>query len=230
MSLNIQQKLLDISNFTSKLLRKNFGRGPESCHAILNHRYLVFYIRGFLSPMESVLLENGNVDNIDISRSIVMKSVLSQLKGVLELEFDQDIQDFYHDWNYPNNRGMITVVFAGDIISGDFQLEQFPERSALIDEVVRISYLVQKVPENTDAYRISPKLYLVKRTGILVPIEKALITKGYEQTLLVTKDELEKKYLHRDGRFEDIFNQSISDIFVDWNLHDDNSMLCFILS
>jgi uncharacterized protein YbcI len=175
------------------------------------------------------LLENGNADDVDISRGIVMKNVLTQLKGILELEFDQEVDDFYHDWSYPNNTGMITVVFKEDIASLGDPIEQFQERVPLIEEVVRISMLVQKKPELTEAFRITPKLYLVFRCGILVPIEKALLNKGYEQTLLVTKDELEKSYYHHDGRFEEIFNEKVADIFIDWNLSEDQSMICLVV-
>ncbi|WP_257984304.1 DUF2294 domain-containing protein [Neobacillus cucumis] len=226
----MQQKLNDISSLTSKMLRKNFGRGPESCSAFANDRFLVFYIRGFMSPLESTLLEHGNSDNIEISRDIVMKTVLNQLKGILELEFEQDIESFYHDWNYPQNTGMITIQFEGAITELDY-----PNQGAnvdlklIIEEIERISILVQKRPEKTEAYFISPKIFLVKRDGILVRIEKALIAKGFEQTLLVTKDELEKSYLHRDGRFEEIFRNPVADIFVDWDFNEDRSITCFVL-
>ncbi|MEH7118023.1 Na-translocating system protein MpsC family protein [Neobacillus vireti] len=230
MLMPLQQKLMDISSLTSKLLRKNFGRGPETCFAYANERYLVFYIRGFMSPLESTLLEYGNSDNIEISRNIVMKSVLNQLRGILELEFEKDIESFYHDWNYPQNTGMITVEFESDIIDPEYQNQgSLVDLKPLIDEVERISILVQKRPERTEAYYISPKIYLVKRDGILVQIEKALILKGYEQTLLVTKDELEKSYLHRDGRFEEILKKPVADIFVDWDLSEDRSIICFVL-
>lgn len=221
---------MDISSLTSKLLRKNFGRGPESCFAFANERFLVFYIRGFMSPLESTLLEHGNSDNIDISRNIVMKTILNQLKGILELEFEQDIESFYHDWNYPQNTGMITVQFESVVTQfvGQNQ-DAHIDLNPLIDEVDRISILVQKKPEKTVAYCISPKIFLVKRDGILVRIEKALIAKGFEQTLLVTKDELEKSYLHRDGRFEEIFSNPVADIFVDWEFHEDKSIICFVL-
>lgn len=221
---------MDISSLTSKLLRKNFGRGPESCFAFANERFLVFYIRGFMSPIESTLLEHGNSDNIDISRNIVMKTVLNQLKGILELEFEQDIESFYHDWNYPQNTGMITVQFENAVtLFVDQNQDTHVDLNPLIDEVDRISVLVEKKPETTEAYFISPKIFLVKRDGILVRIEKALIAKGFEQTLSVTKDELEKSYLHRDGRFEEIFSNPVTDIFVDWDFHEDNSIICFVL-
>ncbi|HYK73483.1 MAG TPA: Na-translocating system protein MpsC family protein [Pseudoneobacillus sp.] len=225
---SIQEKLLSISNLTSKLLRKNFGRGPDSCHASVKYQFLIFYIRGFLSPMETILLESGNSKTIEISRNIVMKNILAQLRGVLELELDQDIVSFYHDWNYMNNTGIIMVEFESEIMD-DQRTEPFPQYQSLLEEVDRISILVEKSPEKMEAYQISEKYFLVKRFGILVPIEKALILKGFQEELLITKDELEKSYYHRDGRFETIFKQPVADIFVDWNVHEDNSMMCFIL-
>jgi uncharacterized protein YbcI len=56
----IEQKKEDyISSYISKLLRKKFGRGPQSCQTTISKNHLVTYIRGFLSPMENVLLEQG---------------------------------------------------------------------------------------------------------------------------------------------------------------------------
>lgn len=229
MSSPTQQKLMDISSLTSKLLRKNFGRGPESCFAFAGYHFLVFYIRGFLSPLESILLESGNPDTIDISRSIVMKNILAQLKGILELEFNVDVEGFYHDWNYPQNTGVITVVFEKNITDIMHNNGETTEFNRLVEEVDRISALAEKKPEKTEVFQITPKLYLIKRDGILVQIEKALIEKGYDQILMVTKDELEKSFFHRNGHFEDIFKQPVADIFIDWNVHEDNSLICFIL-
>ncbi|MGI8387270.1 Na-translocating system protein MpsC family protein [Robertmurraya sp. P23] len=223
------EKLMSISSLTSKMLRKNFGRGPDSCFAFANGPYLVLYIRRFLSPMESVLLESGNSDKIDMSRTIVMDKILTQLKGMLEIEFGADVKSAYHDWNYNQNTGMITIEFESNVTGAVAKSEENPIFKNLIDEVDRISIIVQKKPENTEAFFITPRVYLVKRKGILVEIEKSLIDKGYEQTLLVTKDELEKSFLHHNGHFEEIFSHPVADIFVDWNLHDDNSIICFIL-
>ena len=46
---------------------------------------------------------------------------------------------------------------------------------------------------------------------------------------MVTKDELEKSYLHRDSRFEEIFRNPVADIFVDWDFSEDRSIMCFVL-
>ncbi len=225
----LQEKLMKLSSLTSKMLRKNFGRGPDSCFGFVNGPFLVLYIRGFLSPMESVLLESGNLDNIDMSRTIVMNKVLNHLKGMLEIEFEIDVKSAYHDWNYNQNTGMIAIEFDRNIAGAFVNNEDTSILKNLINEVDRISIIVQKKPEMTDAFSISPKVYLVKREGILIEIEKSLIAKGYEETLMVTKDELEKSYLHHNGHFEEIFSRPVADIFVDWNFHADNSIMCFIL-
>lgn len=223
-----QQKLLDTSSLTSKMLRKCFGRGPETCFAYAKGPFLVFYIRGFLSPLESTLLAAGNSDQVEISRDIVMRKFLHELKGIVELEFQQDVESFYHDWNYPQNTGMIAIEFAGEITPQQ-EYDETIDLKPLINEVERISILVQKKPEKTEAFMISPKVLLVKRDGILIKIEKKLIEKGYGQTLMVTKDELEKSYLHRNGHFEELLGSPVKDIFVDWDFHEDQSMICFIL-
>lgn len=225
----LHEKLLNISSLTSKMLRKNFGRGPDSCFAFANGPFLVLYIRGFLSPMETVLLENGNIDNIDMSRTIVMGKILNQLKGILEVDFEDDVKSSYHDWNYKQNTGMITIEFESNVKGVVTTSEETPILKDLINEVNRISIIVQKKPEKTEAFAITPKVYLVRREGILVEIEKSLIEKGYEQTLIVTKDELEKSFLHHNGHFEEIFSRPVEDILVDWDLHKDNSIICFIL-
>ncbi|MED4225421.1 Na-translocating system protein MpsC family protein [Neobacillus cucumis] len=229
MATPIQPKLMEISSFISKLLRKNFGKGPLSCHAFAKSRFFVLYIREFLSPMEIVLIENKDINNAKISRDIVMKTILTELKGILELEFQQDVGSLYHDWNYLNNTGMITVVFEKEVSSFE-PVGQIPEYNGFIDEIERLSILTEKKPDKIEAFQITPKLFLVKRYGILVPIEKALIQNGYEQALLVTKDKLEKTYLHQHGRFEEIFKKPITDIFVDWNLKEDRSLTYFFLS
>ncbi|MEH7384475.1 Na-translocating system protein MpsC family protein [Bacillus sp. JJ1521] len=101
--------------------------------------------------------------------------------------------------------------------------------SLLESEVARISLLVEKTPEATFSFQITPKVFIVKREGILVPIEKALIEEGFVKELHFAKDDLEKSYLHRYGKFDQVFQRAVSDIFVDWNFQNDNSLICFIL-
>jgi len=224
----IENNKLDyISSYISKSLRKNFGKGPQSCQTNLNGKYLVSYIRGFVSPMEEILLKQRQKKTVDDARTLIMDHLLEEIKGVIQVSINVEVTDYYHDWNFPNNSGIIIFILEEDIS------EEVPEsrvdKAGLEDEIARISMLVQKVPEQIHIYPISPTVFLVERKGILVQIEKALISKGFQRELRYTKDELEKEYFHRDGRFEALFQKSVKDIFVDWNFRDDKSMMAFIL-
>ena len=215
-----------ISSYISKLLRKNFGKGPHTCRTTLSKNHLVTYIRGFLTPMEEILLQQGQNRYVDDVRAAIINHVLNEITGVVKVTLEVDVEEYYHDWNFPNNSGILIFVLEGTIgqvSQADIDMQR------LESEVGRLSYLVEKVPDHIHIYPISPSVYLVERSGILVPIEKALIEKGFEQELRFTKDELEKKYFHREGRFEDIFKKSIRDIFIDWNFKEDKSLMAFML-
>jgi uncharacterized protein YbcI len=224
-----QDQLKHISSYTSKLLRQKFGRGPESCHASQGHQFLVLYIRGFICPMEEVLLSQDQWDTVQNSRTIIIDSILPELKGVMQLTLEQEVEEFYHDWNFPNNTGVIIGVLSEPLSNEPPMEEHFQERSAFEKEINRLSEIVQKVPDRVESYQISPKLYIAKREGILVRIEKELARRGYEDVLRVTKNELEKRYFHNDGRFDDILGSDVSDVFIDWNFKMDNSLMCFVL-
>ncbi|WP_404330847.1 Na-translocating system protein MpsC family protein [Mesobacillus maritimus] len=222
-----KNKLDYISSYISKLLRKKFGKGPQSCQTNLNGKYLVTYLRGFVSPMEDILLEQRQKKTVNDARTLIMDHLLEEIKGVVQVSINVEVTEYYHDWNFPNNSGIIIFILEEGIS------EEAPEPSVdkvgLEEEIARISMLVQKVPDQIYIYPISPTVFLVERVGILVQIEKALISKGFQQELKFTKDELEKEYFHRDGRFEVLFQKSVKDIFIDWNFKDDKSMMAFIL-
>ncbi|MCM3412278.1 Na-translocating system protein MpsC family protein [Metabacillus litoralis] len=224
-----QDILNTISSFTSKALRKNFGRGPQSCQSTLCDKYLVTYIRGFISPMEEVLVQQGQRNHVEKARTVIINHILEELKGVVKVSLDRDVEDYYHDWNFPNNSGVI-IFILDEKVTEEYSLRQDVNLNKLEKEVSRISYLVQKVPDQIHVYPLSDSIYLIERKGILIPIEKSLVQKGFMEELKITKDELEKSYFHRYGKFGDIFQSPVKDIFMDWNFKEDKSFMVFVLN
>jgi uncharacterized protein YbcI len=225
---DFQEKLKHISSYSSKLLRKKFGRGPEACLATLSQKYLLLHIRGFVSPMEEVLLLQGKSRDVDNARTVIIANILEELKGVVQVSLDVEVTEYYHDWNFPNNTGVIILILSEECNRA------IPETKASFipefeEEIARISELVQKIPNKIETIRLSERVLIVKRDGILIPIEKALISKGFEKELIFTKDELEKEYFHRFGKFDDILSWEVKDIFIDWDLKEDKSLMVFIL-
>lgn len=224
----IDQKKLDyISRYTSKLLRKNFGRGPQSCQINVCKRYVITYVRGFVAPMEEVLLKQGHAKDVDHARRLIMNSLIEEIKGVIQVSLDVEVGDYYHDWNFPNNTGILIFILEKE--EEDHYVTDI-DISKLEREVGRISHLVQKTPDEMFTCPISHSIYVVERAGILIQIEKALLERGFEQELRYTKDQLEKSYFHRHGEFEEIFQQPIRDIFIDWDFHANKSVMVFILA
>ncbi|WP_343221453.1 MULTISPECIES: Na-translocating system protein MpsC family protein [Ornithinibacillus] len=222
-----QAVLNSISSYTSKLLRKNFGKGPKSCQTTINHQFVVMYIRGFISPMEEVLMSQGQTSQVEIARNVIINHVLEELTGVIQVSLDREVEHYYHDWNFPNNSGVIIYVLNEEIKKENINPKI--DNSMLEREVARISDLVQKVPDHISVIPVAPTIYIVERRGILIPIEKALIDQGFKDELLITKDTLEKSYFHRYGKFREIFNSDIKDIFIDWNTKEDKAVMVFIL-
>ncbi|MGQ4667233.1 Na-translocating system protein MpsC family protein [Metabacillus halosaccharovorans] len=224
-----QEILNTISSFTSKVLRKNFGKGPRLCQSTLSDRYLVVYIRGFISPMEEVLIQQGHRNQVEKARTVIINHVIEELKGVVEISINRDVGEYYHDWNLPNNTG-IMMFLLDERAGSECMPEEHVNLKLLESEVARISLLVEKVPDQIKIYPLSKSLYVIERKGILVPIEKSLIQKGFADELKMTKDELEKSHFHRNGKFDEIFQTNVKDIFIDWNFKEDKSYMAFILN
>ncbi|MDE5414583.1 Na-translocating system protein MpsC family protein [Alkalihalobacterium chitinilyticum] len=223
-----QENLNSISSYLSKLIRKNFGRGPQSCQSTVCKKMFITYIRGFISPMEEVLFEKGHYEQVEMARNVLINHVVDQLKGVVEVSLNCEILEWYHDWNFPNNSGLIILLLDREITS-DVCSSEPVNLKKLEEEVARISLMVQKVPDQIHIYPVSTTVYIVERKGILVPIEKALIAKGFEEELIITKDELEKRHFHNYGKFDEIFNREVKEIFIDWCFKEDKSLMGFVL-
>ncbi|WP_080848587.1 Na-translocating system protein MpsC family protein [Cytobacillus gottheilii] len=216
-----------ISSYISKLLRKNFGRGPKSCRTTVGTKHLVTYITGFINPMEEILIQQGQGKYVDDARASIINHLLDEIRGLVKITLNVEVAECYHDWNFPNNSGVLIFVldeYEGDGFQTDIDIK------SLEQEVGRISAIVQKVPDQVRTYPLSKTICLVERIGILIPIEKALISQGFQKELRYTKDELEKSYFHRSGKFESIFKTHVKDIMIDWNFKEDKSLMIFVLA
>lgn len=66
------------------------------------------------------------------------------MKGILEVDFEDEVKSSYHDWNYKQNTGMITIEFESNVKGVVATSEETPILKDLINEVNRISIIVQK--------------------------------------------------------------------------------------
>lgn len=217
----------EIASYIGKLLRDNFGKGPSSVYVSLKKPFITIHLRDFLAPMERVLLSQGETMKVEETRDLLMQELIPGIKVTLKVIASLEVKELYYDWSLHNRSGILVGVLENEE-DEDNALENYTEKEAVHNDIMRISRQAEKLPEFVDSCFLNERTLLVIRTGILVRIEKELIKTGFEEHLKLTKRQLEKGLLHA-GDFENILQKSVVDIFVDWDFKLDKSYIIFIL-
>ncbi|WP_211656269.1 Na-translocating system protein MpsC family protein [Planococcus alpniumensis] len=218
----------EISGYISTTLRKHFGKGPTSVYVTIKHPFITIHFRGFLAPMEKLQIKQEESKRVLATRDIVMldlkPEILQGLREVAEIE----LKELYADWNLTKETGMIIGVMNEETTE---DTENWPDN--VNPEVVRkkideASRHAEKTPDRTDIYWLNERTILVRRSGILVRIEKELIKNGFIEALKLSKRPLEHELLEEVG-LEQALNRTTSEIFLDWDFEKDVSYIVLLL-
>lgn len=224
-----QQMLTTISSYTGKLLRDHFGKGPESVFVSVGSTYFNIYIRNFLSPIERVLLEQGQEMVVRDLRMKMMDRLLPELREFLEETTGQRVRELYYDWGFVKCSGVIFGICERPFEFGDAVDEQYAGRNELDALINQISKETEKLPELTYSCLLNERTLIVIRKGILVRIEEELIRIGHGEILRRVKSNLEKRDLQNSQQFESILHRRVVDSFVDWDFERNKSGIILIL-
>lgn len=224
---NIQ---LELASHVARLLREAFGKGPQSIYVTIRRPFIVFYLRGLLSPTEKVLLEQDQVFTIHQTRDLLMKSLIPEVRAYVSLIAGMQIRELYYDWGILNHSGVFVGIESYEAGSALFHQEIYLGKEELHHEIANISQHVQKLPEEMYSCMLNDRTLLVIRNGILISIEKELIRLGYDEKLKLAKRNLEKGHLHNNNHFQRLLNTKIIDVFADWDFELDKSVFVFILN
>ncbi|RIX48645.1 DUF2294 family protein [Paenibacillus nanensis] len=224
---NIQS---DLASHVARLLREAFGKGPQSVYVSIRRPFIVFYLRGLLSPTEKVLFEQDQVFFIQQTRDLLMKSLIPEVRAYISLLAGMQIREFYYDWGLHNHSGVFVGIESYEDDPGLFNQEMYFGKEELHLEIASISQHVQKLPEEIYSCMLNERTLLVIRNGILISIEKELIRLGYDEKLKLAKRNLEKGHLHNNNHFHRILNTKVIDVFADWDFELDKSVFVFMLN
>ncbi|WP_079525985.1 Na-translocating system protein MpsC family protein [Halobacillus hunanensis] len=217
----------EVASYIGKLLRDNFGKGPSSVYASIEEPYITIYLRGFLAPMERVLVGQDNEMKVEETRDLLMYQLLPEIKATLKLMTGFQVNEMYYDWSLTNQSGMFVCTIS-DCEENENESLDYSAKEKLHDEITRVSELAEKAPEKVESYMLNSRTLLIIREGILVRIEKELIRSGFSEVLKLTKRKLEKTLL-RQSYCETILEQEVLDVFADWDFDQDKSYILFIL-
>lgn len=217
----------EISSYISTLLRTNFGKGPTSVYVSVKRPYITVHFRGFMAPMEAILMKQNESKRILETRSLMMNDLRQEIKLQFLKIADLDIKDIYADWDLEKKTGMIIAILDEEP-SEAFEWPDDIDQKEFEEKVDLASLKAEKIPEKTESFWLNDRTILVKRTGILVRIEKELIRNGFVEELKVTKRPLERQVM-QEVQIESVLKRDVSEIFIDWNFDEDISYIALML-
>lgn len=228
-NVQLQQQQL-ISGYVGRLLRDTFGKGPESVYVSTGHTFLCIYLRNFLTPSERILMEQDQEMVIHQLRDKLMESIWPDINAYIGAVTGVKLREMYYDWDLHNRTGMLFGITYEPFPDTIPVQERFHGKDKVDLEVIHISSMAQKAPEEVYSCEINPRTAVVIRNGILVRIEKELVRLGHKDLLRRIKRNLEKTYLHNRSIFESALDKMVVDSFVDWDFELDKSVMVFIMN
>lgn len=220
----------EIASHIGKMLRDAFGKGPQSIYVSVERPFVTVYLRNFLTPTEKILLNQGQTRTIRHTRDIVMSSLIPELKAYLQLQTGMNQLEFYYDWELYNQSG-IFVGYEFDYSQAEsMPHESYVGKEELHHEIGCMSQRIQKWPDSINSYMLNKRTLLIIRTGTLIDLSKELIRLRDEELLKQAVKELEKKTLLDNKQVELVLNTKVVDVFLDWDLAHDRSIIVYILN
>lgn len=219
----------EIGGYISTMLRKHFGKGPTSVFVTVKPPYVTIHFRGFLAPMEKVLLKQHEEKRILETRDLLLNELRSDIILQLWKIAELDIKEIYADWNLEKGSGMFLCIMNEEKAIESFPWPEDVDKESLYQEINLASEKVEKMPASTGIYWLSERTIVVVRSKILVPIEKELINNGFTETLKVVKRPLEQRVL-KEVKISSVLNRNIIEAFVDWNFETDHGFVVFVLN
>lgn len=218
-----QVDLLNLSSTFSKMVKRRFGKGPESCNVFWKENRMYIVMRNFITPAEEVLVKNQDFNLALKFRSSVMNAVTDDFLPLASEVVGERYDNFFHDWNYDNNTGMILLEHSHSYLSKidvSFQAN-------LLKLIEDIGTQIHKKPSTLEVVKHTPHMCVIQLEGVLLQIESLLYEKGDSDLLLEQSREIKNRYISCKEQFEEIFNRAIEDIFIMWDYEKDRNYLVF---
>ena len=220
-----------VSRYISASLRDHFGKGPTSAFVTLSSGFITIHLRGFLSPSEKILLKQERHNLILEMRDLLLEELKPDIRFQLLKSADFEASYIFADSDLEKQTCLI-LAEAKQLPAGETAFHSnWPDsvdKDAFRQVINEMSEKAQKRPEQTELYWLSDRTILVKRVGILVEIEKALIANGYSEELKISKRPLESELLDKP-RLERILDRKIDETFLDWDFEEDVGYIVFTL-
>lgn len=218
----------EISGYISTLLRTHFGKGPTSVFVTIKKPYFFIHFRGFISPMEKMLLKQNEWKRVLETRDLLMEDLKPQISAELFNITNLKFSDMYADWNLSLETGMIIGSMAENNPSENSDWPEELDKEAFHEKIEKVNEMAQRKPDLIESTWLNDRTLLIIRQGILLGIEEALIAEGYSEILKLVKRPLEQELLSK-ASLKETLKREVIETFMDWDFAQDLSYIVFVL-
>jgi len=225
MAKSTQEDLLYLSSSFSKILKRSFGKGPETCSVSYKNNRLYVYMRKFITPAEEVLVENKSVNLAAMFRGAVINAVTEKFIPEVSKVLGMKVDHFYHDWNYHTNTGILLLEDGRN--DEDLAIRDSILEDHLFKVIRHVSSHFHKVPSSIRVVKFTQNFCAVECKKVLLYLESYLYENRNKDLLIKLSNEIKRGYTKYRNLFEDIFNRIIEDLFILWDYENDRNYLIF---
>ncbi|MGM7724034.1 Na-translocating system protein MpsC family protein [Metabacillus sp. Hm71] len=220
-----QEDLTYINSYISKVLKRNFGKGPATCFTTVIEDKMFIYLNQFITPAEEVLIKNDKAYLVNKTRSVIFETIFAEIRAEIHDVLGISYHHIHHDWNFQDNTGLIMLEASDshNITRGTFN------KDSISNAIQKICSEKHKIPEKISAPKMSSPIVYIEYTGFMSQIEQILYKKGYEDLLFEWAMEVKNTFGLNKRLFESCIQNAIKDTFVIFNFEHDKCTLVFYL-
>ncbi|MGX6444604.1 Na-translocating system protein MpsC family protein [Neobacillus sp. K501] len=222
-----QEDLVSLSSSFSKVIKRGFGKGPETCYAVLRANRLYVYIRNFRTPAEDILTEKQEFNLMMKYRSTVITALSDELLSEASKLLGNPFESLYQDWNYHSNSGILLLV--NNSFNPDVKIDESLERK-LFQLVRLVGSKLHKIPNDLKVIKYTQNICAIESKGVILPLDYLLVKQGNSDLLFTNNREIKKGYHKHREVFEELFKRTIEDLFMMWDPKKNRSYLIFIFN
>lgn len=222
-----QEDLASLSSIFSKIIKRGFGKGPETCYAVLRANRLYVYIGNFMTPAEEILTDKQEYNLVMKYRSTVITALSEELLREASYLLGNPFESLYQDWNYHSNSGILLLV--NNSFNPDVKIDDSFERK-LFQLVRLVGSKLHKIPSELKVVKYTHNICAIESNGVMDPLDYLLVEQGKSELLFTNAREIKKGYYQHRELFEELFNRSIEDLFIMWDFKKNRSYLIFIFN
>lgn len=208
------------------LFTSTFNQAPGKIGVYPDERSFIIHLEDFMGTEMQNLIRLQDPDALRSVQELMFELLMPQLARAIKETAGFEIDTFYYDWSDRDLSALLIGLPAEPIYSR--QEDYYVGKDAIHHQVGKITYEIQKMPDETYSYWAADNVLVIIREGILIKIEKAFVDQGATEILRKVKRNLEKPVISKEGNIEEALNRKVKDFYLDWSFDQNKSVLVYL--